>query len=133
MAMKLNKLGEAPSREEVQGLTSELATFWENGGQAHFREEEEILLPAFARYAPVDQQPVIDLLLEHVRIRSLVASIVGGEGDVIADLRQLGVLLEQHVRKEERIVFPLIESALPEEKLAQLKPYFHEHAKPCKF
>lgn len=34
--------------------------------------------------------------------------------------------LEQHVRREERVIFPMMEKALPEEVLSKLAPYFHE-------
>jgi len=127
MTMKLNKLDDAAEPDRVSAIVEELAHYWNNGGEAHFREEEEILLPAFARYAPVNQQPIVDMLLEHVEIRSLVGTIVRGDGDATLNLKKLGVMMEKHVRLEERVVFPLIEAALPEDVLAELKPYFHEH------
>jgi len=132
MAMKLIKLGDSPSPEEVESMRGEVASFWEAGGQAHFREEEEILLPAYARYASINEPVLVEMLLEHVQIRSLVRAIERGEDDVAANIRSLGVLLEQHVRKEERIIFPLMEAALPEDVLIELKPYFHEYASNCR-
>ena len=132
MSLKIGKLGLTPSQDEVQVLREEIKSLWETGGQAHFREEEEILLPAYARYAPINQQVIIEMLLEHVEIRSLMSAIDQEQGDVIEDIRKLGIMLEQHVRKEERAIFPLIEAALPEEVLQQLKPYFHEHSSECK-
>ena len=40
-------------------------------------------------------------------------------------MNELGELLETHIRKEERIIFPMIEEALPEEKLQELGFYLH--------
>lgn len=132
MSLKISKLGLTPSLDEVKALQEEIKSLWETGGQAHFREEEEILLPAYARYAPINQQVIIEMLLEHVEIRSLMSAIDQKQGNVIEDIRKLGIMLEQHVRKEERVVFPMIEAALPEEVLQELKPYFHEHSSTCK-
>lgn len=42
-------------------------------------------------------------------------------------MRDLGQQLTTHVREEEREVFPMIEDALPENELQNLKPYLHLH------
>lgn len=126
MALKISKLSAEPNEDEVASLKNELKQFWETESQEHFREEEEILLPAYAKYASIRQPEIIDMLLEHVEIRSLVSQINDETAEVVPLIRRLGVMLEQHVRKEERVIFPMIESALPEEVLFQLEPYFHE-------
>lgn len=131
MSLKISKLGINPSQDEVQALRDEIKSLWVTGGQEHFREEEEILLPAYARYASINQQVIIEMLLEHVEIRSLIYAIDQEQANLVENIRKLGVMLEQHVRKEERIIFPLIEAALPEDVLQQLKPYFHEHSSGC--
>jgi len=41
-------------------------------------------------------------------------------GNLVGDLDKLGKKLEQHIRKEERILFPLIEQYCPEEMLAAI-------------
>jgi hemerythrin-like domain-containing protein len=61
----------------------------------------------------------VQMLVEHVRIRAAAAAVAAGEADLDA-LHALGAALEQHVRLEEREVFPLIEDALPEEAAEQL-------------
>jgi iron-sulfur cluster repair protein YtfE (RIC family) len=40
-------------------------------------------------------------------------------------MHQLGEMLDDHIRKEERVIFPMIEDALPEDVLMELGPYFH--------
>jgi hemerythrin-like domain-containing protein len=133
IALKINKtFKEADvSRETVLGLKEEVVRFWENGGQAHFREEEEILLPAYSRYSDIHHDEIIAMLLEHVTIRGL-ASAIREQEEPAAPLRQLSGLLERHVRREERVIFPMIEKALPEHELEKLAPYFHEFHTDCR-
>jgi iron-sulfur cluster repair protein YtfE (RIC family) len=61
---------------------------------------------------------------EHILIRRDVAALLAmNTADASARnaaMQALGRQLEAHVRLEERVVFPLIEEALPEEALSQL-------------
>lgn len=106
-------------------IRDKLRDFWEHGGREHFREEEEYLLPEFAKFQPIDVPEIRELLLEHIRIRSLVSEIAIDAHH--EKMRELGELLREHVRKEERIVFPMIEAGLPEASLRKLKPFFSQH------
>jgi hemerythrin-like domain-containing protein len=99
--------------------------FWQEGTITHFREEEEVLLPVLARYREdlLGQEPVVEMLLQHARIRGLVMGLsdevkVGGVRP--QTLGSIGELLEAHIRLEEREVFPMIEEALPEEALGEV-------------
>jgi hemerythrin-like domain-containing protein len=42
----------------------------------HFREEEEALLPFFARYGDIDQEPIRQMQREHILIRRDVAALL---------------------------------------------------------
>src|SRR5690625_494461 len=117
LALKLSRADTEKSKLSLEEIKQEVQEFWEPGGQQHFREEEEILLPTFALYADVEQSEIIDMLIEHVKIRSLIDKIIVSKEIDVSTLHDLGALLESHVRKEERIVFPMIEKALPEEVL----------------
>lgn len=115
------------TREEqpLPDLLAELRRFWDNGGQAHFREEEEILLPAYAKYGNLDRDEIAQMLLDHVRIRSLVSrALDDGDTSVLAEL---GSALRAHVHLEEQVIFPLIEETLQEPDLTRLAPFFEEH------
>jgi hemerythrin-like domain-containing protein len=97
--------------------------FWNVHTRPHFREEEEVLLPAFARYGDPATPPVMRLLLEHVQIRRLVADLqrdLDAGQPLAATMQAIGELLRAHIRHEEDVVFPLIEQALPEAALAAL-------------
>ncbi|SIS54954.1 hemerythrin domain-containing protein [Alicyclobacillus vulcanalis] len=111
--------------QPASALAAELRHFWENGGQAHFREEEEILLPAYAKYGSLERPEIVQMLVEHVKIRSLVSrALEDGDESVF---EELGALLRAHVQLEEQTVFPLIEDTLQEPDLARLAPFFEEH------
>lgn len=121
IALKLSRSEEENKKE----LKQELLNFWEPDGQQHFREEEEILLPVFAQHTSIDRPEIIEMLLEHVQIRSLIDTVLTSEEVDIATLKLLSSTLETHVRKEERIIFPMIEKALPEQVLIEMAPYLH--------
>lgn len=125
MALKLARAGTEKSRITVQEIKNELQEFWYPEGRQHFREEEEVLLTAFAQHASVDRPEIKEMLLEHVNIRALIDTLLKSEEADVSIMHELGKLLEVHIRKEERIIFPMIEKALPEEKLRELGPHLH--------
>jgi hypothetical protein len=43
--------------------------FWESDGREHFRIEEEVLLPAYARHGAHDHPAVVKVLTDHVDLR----------------------------------------------------------------
>lgn len=97
--------------------------FWREHTTRHFREEEEVLLPAYARHADPSDPAVVRVLVDHVHIRRLAADLdrLLGAGDSPAGtMRQVGEMLRAHIRHEEDVLFPMIEQALPEHELAAL-------------
>lgn len=128
-ALKLKRAGTEKSKFTTEEVKTDLQLFWNPGGKNHFREEEEILLPAYAKYTALDHPEISEMLLEHVKIRSLISEVDKVEGDPIALMHELGHLLEEHVRKEEGTIFPMIEEALPKQALVDLAPCFHTHYK----
>lgn len=94
--------------------------FWEQEGRDHFRVEEEVVLPAFARHGSPGHEAVARVLIDHVELRRLAADVAADPSPAPEALHQLGGRLRDHIRHEERVLFPLIESALPEDELAAL-------------
>lgn len=125
VALKLSRAGTDESRMSTEEIVEDARDFWNPGGQEHFREEEEIVLPAYAEYANINDSVIVEMLLEHVTLRLGMNKLLNNELSE-EEMRDLGKQLESHIRKEERIIFPMIEKALPEEKLQQLAPYIHE-------
>ena len=107
--------------------------FWAAHTRRHFREEEEVLLPAFARYGDPAAAPVVRLLVEHVQIRRLVADLqrqVDTGAPELATMQAIGELLRAHIRHEEDVVFPMLEQIMPEEALIALAEQFAASALP---
>lgn len=102
--------------------------FWQQSLQNHFREEEEILLPLFARFTQPDRAEIIETLAQHVDIRRRIDDVIDrlGSGDMIdsASLKELAASLDSHIRFEENELFPAIESAVTEEELWRMNSQF---------
>ena len=113
-ALRLKRAGEESAGAARDGFIA----YWDAEGRGHFREEEEILLPACVDHIDVEAPVVARVLTDHVRIRHLAERVRAGASPVV--MRELGERLERHIRHEERELFPLIERALPEDELAAL-------------
>ena len=74
----------------------------------HFRAEEEILFPAIRAAVPESAALLDELLGDHEAFRQGAQKLAAGSGlsKLIFDL---GDLLERHIRREERELFPLFE------------------------
>jgi len=109
--------GEAEGRAAAAAFLA----FWRSDGSAHFRGEEELLLPWFSRHAQVDRPEIVRMLLEHAELRGRIAAVAErlaeGGAPTAAALRDLGTRFMAHVRLEEDVVFPMMEAAVPPEAL----------------
>ena len=94
--------------------------FWADEGRVHFRAEEELLLPALARHQPPTHDAIVRVLTDHVDLRRRASDLAADPAPPCEDLRDLGDRLHAHIRHEERVLFPLIEAALPTDELATL-------------
>jgi hypothetical protein len=104
--------------EDAAGAAQAFLEHWAEEEQAHFRIEEDILLPAYAAHGEVDHPAVVRALLDHVLIRCDAARL--DDPPSLEALHDLGARLADHVELEERELFPLIEQTLPEDALAAL-------------
>lgn len=116
------KLKEADDLEEA---TRTFLDFWRSDGRRHFRVEEEVLLPGWTLHAEVDRGGVRRMLDEHLAIRREVLRLEAGEV-TLEEVRELGRLLHDHVRFEERQLFPRVEAALGGADLARLAAAIEE-------
>jgi hemerythrin-like domain-containing protein len=121
----MRRAAEAPAEKRnaaVERQADKFVAFWHKTGIVHFREEEEVLLPAYARHTRLDQDAgIMRLLADHAEIRAAVqdferqcAKKLPIEAEAMA---RLAKLLHDHVRFEENDVFPRIERVLGEEDL----------------
>jgi iron-sulfur cluster repair protein YtfE (RIC family) len=119
-ALQLMRAG----RETAVEARQVFLDFYEQEGSRHFRAEEELLLPAFARHTGADDPAIVRVLTEHVDIRRRREELHASADPDPAELRDLGERLESHIRFEERVLFPMIEQALPVDELERLGAAF---------
>jgi hypothetical protein len=110
-------------RRATQGTADDAATrflaFWREVGQRHFEIEEDVLLAAVAAQVPGGGGLAARVRDEHADLRARAAGLGDGERAPEA-LQALGQRLHDHVRFEERELFPALEAALPLAQLADL-------------
>jgi iron-sulfur cluster repair protein YtfE (RIC family) len=114
-AMKLKRATGDTAADARDGFLA----YWHSEGRTHFAIEEDLLLPAFARHAPADHEAIVRVLVEHVDLRRRGQDVETAAA-TLEDLHELGGRLQAHIRHEENILFPLIESTLPHDELAAL-------------
>lgn len=126
-ALDIRRAAEKPAEERATAFRSvaqNFLTFWEKAGRTHFREEEEFLLPAYARHKRLDADTeVMRMLADHAAIRAAVADLaeaVRANGPLDEELVELGAMLQAHVRLEEDNIFPRLEAVLGEAELKAL-------------
>ncbi len=125
--------GEPADRAEV----ARFARFFAEFADAHHHGKEEDLLFAAMVEAgfPRESGPIAVMLHEHGVGRQAVGVLrrVGaGEGelaaaersDVVEAATTYAAMLRAHIRKEDRILYPMAESHLPEEAFANLRAAF---------
>lgn len=115
-AQRLRRATAETAAEAIEGFLA----FWSAEGRAHFQAEEELLLPAFARHVPADHEAIVRVLVEHVELRRRGAELAELAEPSLDRLHELGERLHDHIRHEERVLFPLVEAALGERELREL-------------
>jgi hemerythrin-like domain-containing protein len=115
-ALKLRRAGD----DDRDSVIRAFREFWRDHGSAHFRVEEDVLLPGAAPQVPPTDERVVRVLTDHIEIRRRAHSLEDGHEVSPDELNQLGRILAEHVRHEERVLFPLIEERLDAGALAEL-------------
>lgn len=107
----------------AQDARDAFLAFMAREGEQHFQAEESILLPAVNGLFDAQDPDTERTLREHAEIRLCAAKLRTAPSDLPGDeqgLRDLGKLLRDHVRHEERTLFPRIEAALDSNELRRL-------------
>ena len=95
----------------MQGLkerTNEVSDFVSKMLEPHFKAEEEVLFPLMRSCIPEGDSLIENLSEEHRQIRRMTARLESS-ANLSKGLFDLGDLLERHIRREERELFPLFE------------------------
>ncbi len=96
----------------AQGLgerAQEVKDFFSSNLARHFQAEEEVLFPIIRSCASESHLMVEELIKEHKQIRQEVARLEE-KASLSKILFDFGDLLERHIRREERELFPLFEN-----------------------
>jgi hemerythrin-like domain-containing protein len=95
----------------INTISEYVQWFWKNHLAEHFREEEQILAP----HLPGDNELLMQMLDEHQEIEAMVYI-----NENIPDptlLLNLAQAIDDHIRFEERQLFPYAEKVIPESEL----------------
>jgi hemerythrin-like domain-containing protein len=124
-ALALRRASEAPVAQ-AQVTAREFLRFVEDDLRGHFADEEDVLLPVAEAVAPDETARV---RAEHAQLRALVERLaaLGPEGDARPVLGELGDLLHDHVRYEERALFELLQERLGAHELELLGQALESH------
>jgi len=112
---QLKPIGVAGLRERAK----EFVDFYRADLIAHFRAEEEILFPLMRTIAAANAALLDELIAQHDEITQSIGPLEAGTG-LSKLLFDIGDLLERHIRKEERELFPLFESQVDSTKAVMI-------------
>ncbi|KAA9038023.1 hemerythrin domain-containing protein [Ginsengibacter hankyongi] len=89
--------------------------FWSHHLDEHFREEETIL------FSPLKDELVQRAIEHHKQIKHTLGALQGSSADDAKQkLAQLANLVDDHIRYEERKLFPHLEKTLSDEQLNKI-------------
>ncbi|MBS1272005.1 MAG: hypothetical protein MAGBODY4_01141 [Candidatus Marinimicrobia bacterium] len=117
-ARKLKDATPESAQSDPEQLAEEFLSEWYEDINPHFRREEEILLPYFAREGDFTHESIRKMLQQHIILRRDVAKL--RENVTVNLLVKIGDTLHEHIRHEERTVFPLIEEQTSEKILQKI-------------
>ncbi|MBI3580216.1 MAG: hemerythrin domain-containing protein [Ignavibacteriales bacterium] len=91
-----------------------VVTFYEEHLRHHFEAEEKGLFPLAAHHV-TQSRPLVEVLIrQHRTLESYVARFrTPGPQTLEQDLKEFGKILEDHIRKEDRELFPMLEEHAP--------------------
>ena len=96
--------------------------FWEQHLQPHFQEEEKIL------FAPIKDRQVQRAINEHKSIRQQIEHLSNyPENKERKTLAKIANMVDEHVRYEERELFPHLERKLSKEQLEDVGKQIQRH------
>jgi iron-sulfur cluster repair protein YtfE (RIC family) len=94
----------------LERKASQSVQFFDTELVLHFKAEEEVLFPAM-REISAAREVISILLTEHQEMKRLIGELrsVEENASVAATLSEFAATLDGHIRKEERILFPIFE------------------------
>ena len=96
---------------DIRLIAEYVQWFWKNHLEEHFREEEQILAP----HLPAENDLLMQMLEEHQEIEAMVHINENIPDETL--LEGLARAIDDHIRFEERQLFPYVEKVVSEEEL----------------
>ena len=112
------------SKREPELRAKHVSAFFEYRLINHLKLEEELLFPAFRAVLGVEASLIDVLLSDHRELRAKAAAIKTGAHDQVDSFC---VLLERHIRTEERQLFVLAENRMNPTEMAELGRQIKAH------
>jgi hemerythrin-like domain-containing protein len=106
---------------DTERIKKYVAFFWQHDLAAHFREEEDIVFAL-----KKDDEKVKKALQEHVEIKALIDSITENNLPEASQLTSLADAVDNHIRYEERELFPYLEATFTNDQLIKIGGQLNE-------
>lgn len=115
--------------DSPQEQAADAVRFFQQSLVPHFRAEADILFPAIRAMQPQTSALLDRLIQEHAAMQDLVHKLDrhSPDGSQVTELlASFGTLLEQHIRCEERELFPVYEAHVSEAEATRIeRAIFH--------
>ncbi len=106
------------SEADLPAWQREVAQLFRNEIAVHFTAEEQTVFPTASEFRELTAL-VSDLVAEHVELRALFAQ-VDAQPVSSGELHSLARMLSNHIRKEERQLFEMLQQLLSAEQLREM-------------
>jgi len=108
-----------------EGKRNYTISFYKTDLAKHFQFEEEILFPFVNKQSDLLKEQTVQLISEHKKLKSLIQKLLT-PGNVETLLDRIGMLLEKHIRFEERVYFQKVQEIFPDNELDELLSRFSD-------
>ena len=105
---------------DLEGKGDYAIRFYNDELIKHFDEEEQVVIKKIKGVHDDLDKLACEITAEHAALRILFTSIKNSS-NLANHLNKLGCALEQHIRKEERKFFPLIQELCTEKLLSEIE------------
>ncbi|MFZ1518548.1 MAG: hemerythrin domain-containing protein [Ignavibacteriaceae bacterium] len=125
MILKKNapKINNLPT--DLLGKMNYAKKMYDDELEQHFRDEEQFVFPFLINKDPELDELLNEIIEEHIILKEKIFSLY--DSPKLSDqLNEIGVVLENHVRKEERILFEKAQQILSDEELKLIENKFDE-------
>lgn len=111
---------------DLEGKKNYTINFYENDLLHHFYLEENIILPAVKGTNKEIDKLFDEIIIEHKNIENAIESLKDNN-NIENKLNGIGIMLQNHIRKEEQVLFEKIQKVLSESELQKLEEELHSY------